>query len=81
MNHGHYVYIAIPRRKGSSTSRSGLNLPYSVRRFLNINKIGVIEVGPFNGVLQAQVCVPAAFNHMPIKLYKQGHKNIRTHIK
>lgn len=64
---GHYVYIAIPKRKNA--------VPYCVKELLRIHNIGLIEVGKRS----ARVSIPARFNRLANK--RKAYRRIRRLIK
>lgn len=75
LNYGHYVYIAIPKRKDY--------IPRSIKEFLQYKKIGVLEVEKSlrfpDGIVN--VSIPARFNHRATQMHKRGLNKIREHIK
>jgi hypothetical protein len=75
LNFGHYVYIAIPKRKS--------HVPRCVRAILETNKIGLLEVGEDNWTkeLIATISIPARFNRLATERQKKGFNRIREHIK
>ncbi|MGN4725371.1 hypothetical protein ACTFR8_28635 [Bacillus cereus group sp. MYBK15-3] len=75
LNHGHYVYIAIPQRKGHT--------PRCVKKVLEQNKIGLLEIGKdrFSEDIIAHISIPAKYNRLPNELKKKGFKPIRNFIK
>lgn len=75
LNHGHYVYIAIPERKGHT--------PHCVKKILEQNKIGLLEIGKdrFSDEIIAHISIPAKYNRLPNELKKKGFKPIRNYIK
>ncbi|MEN8648586.1 hypothetical protein ABFE25_28975 [Bacillus toyonensis] len=75
LNHGHYVYIAIPQRKGHT--------PRCVKKILEQNKIGLLEIGKdrFSNDIMAHISIPAKYNRLPNELKKKGFKPIRNFIK
>ncbi|EJR49968.1 hypothetical protein IIO_06564 [Bacillus cereus VD115] len=75
LNHGHYVYIAIPQRKGHT--------PRCVKKILEQNKIGLLEIGKdrFSNDIIAHISIPAKYNRLPNELKKKGFKPIRNFIK
>ncbi|PHF04243.1 hypothetical protein COF81_02195 [Bacillus pseudomycoides] len=72
---GHYVYIAIPQRKG--------HIPRCVKNILEKNKIGLLEVGKdrFSDNIIAYVSIPAKYNRLATEWRKKGFKPIRNYIK
>lgn len=64
---GHYVYIAIPKRKNP--------IPNCVKHLLQTYKIGLIEVGKRS----TKVSIPARFNRIANK--RKAYKRIRRLIK
>lgn len=75
LNHGHYVYIAVPERKG--------HIPRCVKKVLEQNRIGLLEIGKdrFSDEIIAQISIPAKYNRLPNELKKKGLKSIRNYIK
>ncbi|WP_240909090.1 hypothetical protein [Bacillus paralicheniformis] len=75
LNYGHYVYIAIPKRKG--------HVPRCVRRILQENKIGLLEVAKdkYSEDVIASVSIPAKYNRLATDWKKRGLKSIRDCIK
>ncbi|PFZ93659.1 hypothetical protein COL70_08545 [Bacillus pseudomycoides] len=72
---GHYVYIAIPQRKG--------HIPRCVKNILEKNKIGLLEIGKdrFSDNIIAYVSIPAKYNRLATEWKKNGFKPIRDYIK
>jgi hypothetical protein len=72
---GHYVYIAVPKRKEQ--------VPRCVRSILETNKIGLIEVDQYrySNDLIAYPTIPAKYNRHAAEWRKKGHKSIRDYIK
>lgn len=64
---GHYVYIAIPRRKQG--------IPRCVREILDAYDIGLIQVGK----RKTSVTIPAEYNDLANK--RKGYKRIRNRIR
>ncbi|EDZ49860.1 hypothetical protein [Bacillus cereus] len=75
LNMGHYVYIAIPQRKG--------HIPRCVKKVLEQNKIGLLEIGKdrFSDDIIAYVSIPAKYNRLATEWKKKGFKSIRDYIK
>ncbi|PLS15062.1 hypothetical protein CVD28_24600 [Bacillus sp. M6-12] len=67
LKQGHYVYIAIPKRKQS--------IPKCVKEILTYHKIGLIEVG----MRSFKVTIPARFNRLANK--RKSYKRLRKNIK
>lgn len=72
---GHYVYIAIPKRKRT--------LPRSARTLLETHKIGLLEIQKekWQDKLTASVVIPARYNRVATKRQRKGFSQIRRHIK
>lgn len=64
---GHYVYIAVPKRKSA--------IPRCVKEILQKYKIGLLEVGK----RKVKVTIPAKYND--IANNRNGYLRIRKHIK
>ncbi|ANS52165.1 hypothetical protein BM86_17645 [Bacillus thuringiensis] len=75
LNLGHYVYIAIPQRKG--------HIPRCVKNILEKNKIGLLEIGKdrFSDNIVAHVSIPAKYNRLATEWKKKRFKPIRNYIK
>lgn len=67
LRYGHYVYIAVPKRKAAT--------PKCVKEMLASYHIGLIEVGK----RQTKVAIPAKFNRLANK--RKGYLRIRESIK
>lgn len=64
---GHYVYIAVPKRKSAT--------PRCVKEILQTYKIGLLEVGK----RKVKIEIPAQYNELANK--RNGYIRIRKHIK
>ncbi|MGG1571566.1 hypothetical protein [Fictibacillus sp. NRS-1165] len=81
LSYGHYVYIAIPNRKGP--------LPRCVKRILEENKIGLLMYKEMHGELYKEmygegfmhVEIPARFNRLTIRNQYSIRKFIREYHK
>ncbi|MFE5473828.1 hypothetical protein [Bacillus safensis] len=70
LRHGHYVYIAVPKRK--------THIPRLVRKILKQYKIGLLYIN--NGFVE--ISSKAKFNRLPVERVKRdGHNDIRQYIK
>lgn len=70
LRHGHYVYIAVPKRK--------THIPRLVTKILKQHKIGLLYVN--NGFVE--ISSKAKFNRLPVERVKRdGQKDIRQYIK
>lgn len=75
LNLGHYVYIAIPKRKG--------HIPRCVKSILEKNKIGLLEVGKdkYSDEIVVYASIPAKYNRLATEWKKRGFPSIRDYIK
>lgn len=71
---GHYVYIAVPKRKNY--------VPRCVRKILEDNKIGLLEVDTAReDEFAVTIMIPARFNRLATENTKKGFNSIREYIK
>ncbi|AQS42431.1 hypothetical protein LSG23_20415 (plasmid) [Bacillus velezensis] len=75
LNHGHYVYIAVPKRKG--------HIPRCVKYLLEEKNIGLLEVGKdkYSDDIIVHVSIPAKYNRLATEWKKRGLKSTRDYIK